>query len=422
MTRKAIGYQKERLFPDLVYWLLLGITAANYSVITFSMAGEFNPGGVLKPIAFLRLPLSAIGAFYLFSISRARGNTPVLATLFLMYMSSFFALFFAPDFVQASAYVAWFIFQTLFIFKYVEYLIATHGHQRARVKLLLPIMIMGGYFLVLTVLGLPNYSIGQPFPAFFSDKSLVAMFAPLFFGGLASLYKDVKFGFLIKNALLLLAVFGLAVVATSGKRASMVIVLFIVLCYMVFMTKVSGKVVAALFLPVVVALFAYTGLQEVADEATAFSQQKIEKGLDSSTATSLNARRQINEYIGEIYIDYPLGIGINMGRELIGGGLHNTYYGYLIETGWMGFFCFATLIALAGYKSYFLGNKEGREMLYFLLIPSLLYGFTEYNSAPGQPTFIPIWVAIAYGVSVKKMRRPRFPPSSTFSGAQSNVA
>jgi len=413
LVRTKFGLAKAKILPDIVYWLILAITAANYSFISHAYNSDLIIGGPLKPIAFLRLPLAVLGFLYLQAIYPKKLKYgpagPVFILLLVMVVLS---VPMSPNKMMALQYGTWFFFHLLFTAKYVQYLVDRLGYEQAKIKLAGPLMLFGLWFLMLTLLGLPNYQLGRPFPAVYSHYVSVVMIVPVFLGGLAICYRHLANKQLIKYALLFMGVFCLAVIAVSAKRASIVCALLIVGVYILFMLKASSKVFVIIFLPLALMFLLSGDIGEVADEATSFTQFKIEKGLDSRTSTSINARFYVWNLTMSLAIDNPLGVGVNVGRSLAGGGLHNTYLGYILEVGWVGALAIMTMIIVALYKGAIEGRKIAakREMLFFITLPCMLYSVTEYNSSPGQPLFIPLWVGIFFlllRVKPGKVQAPR---------------
>lgn len=400
---------RTSIFADLCYWSLVAITAANYSFITFTLSGDVMFSGPLKPLAYSRLPIAIIGFFFLVA-KHKKGLSigPMSGLLTALVLSVTLSVPLSPAIREAAIYGVWFVFMVLFLSKYTYYLVEQGGLAFAKYKLVLPLMFYGLYFLVLTLFSLPEYVLGRPFPALFSTRTQVAMIAPLFLGGMACCYYMIKQKKVMSFALLGGVVFCLAVLAVSGKRASIVCALLIGAAYFVFTMRASGKLVLVAVLPMLLFLVFSSGFDNTARDASEFTMQRVEKGFDSKTATSINARLYIWDIVGESVTKYPLGVGLNVGRVLVGGGLHNTYLGYLLETGWISFVLVMIIIALSGLRSWFSNNNDKRNMLLFIMLPCLLYSITEYNTAPGQPLFIPFWVAIAYGLM------PRLPRSEPY--------
>ena len=391
---------------DYFYWLILAITAANYSVLTFRIDGEDDFYNPLKPLAYVRLPLAVIGYFYLVFTDRTgfrirNAGAPVLA----LVVCSVLAMPFAQSLWDAFTYTTWFVFQLLFLAKYISHLGDRIDVEQVKLKLFFPLFLVGAYFILLSLLAFPSYSIGRPFPALFSTRTQVAMHSPLFVGGLACCLAMLSKRKLIYLLFLALGVFSLAVVAVSGKRASMVCTLIVLASFFIFQLKIWGKLAAALLIPIALYLAVSTGFQNTAEEATEYSRVRIEKGMSEDTATSINARFSIWEIGRELALTRPLGVGVNGGRDLVGGGLHNTYLGYLIETGWIGFVLVMVLLFSACFKAFFSSSEHHRQVLFYMTIPVALYSFTEYNSAPGQPLFVAFWVCILFPWIASRRKR-----------------
>lgn len=395
------NFQTSKI-ADWFYWSLLAITAANYSIITFTFSGDLVLSGPLKPIAYLRFPIAILGYFWLASIhKRGLGFGKVTPLAIVLMASLLIAMPFSPNFRVAFQYDVWFIFQVMFLLKYVYYLVDLTGYERAKYKLVLPLLIMGLYFLVLTVIGLPGYSIGRPFPAIFTTRVQVAMIVPLFLGGLACCLSQISKQRFIYFSMLGFAVFCLMVIAVSGKRASIICALLVIGAYFVFSMKSTGRILAILLVPIALVVALSSSFKDTAIEASEYTVTRIEKGLDTKTSTSINARFSIWDEIGELSRKYPMGVGINVGRDLVGGGLHNTYLGYLLEAGWLAFFVVIVIVFWSLFSGYFTNIAARREMLFYITLPCALYSMTEYNTAPGQPLFIPLWVGLAYALMPK---------------------
>ncbi len=407
MVSRARLTRKTSRTADLIYWSLLIITAANYSFLTFPFAGGVEPVlSPLKPIAYARLPLAVFGYFYLITIHRRGASLGKMSAFLLVFMAAvIFSIPLSPDPFEALTYAVWFIFQVLFLIKYVYYLIDNADYKRAQVKLTFPLMLMGLYFLLLALANLPNYRIGRPFPAIYTSWIVVAMMIPLFLGGLACCYSSFSKRKIWSIFFIGMVLFCLVVAAVSGKRATILCALVVITTYFIFVLKAPGKIVAMIMIPIALAAAVYSGASDTVVKASEFTVQRVEKGLDSKTATSINARFQVWNSIGESVVHYPLGVGINVGRQVVGGGLHNTYLGYLLEAGWLGFIIFMGILFWSFYSGYFTDIQEKREMLFFILLPVAIYSFTEYNTAPGQPHFIPFWIGIAYCILSTKQRR-----------------
>lgn len=389
----------------MIYWLLIGITAANYSFLTFAFSGEDDFASPLKPLAYARLPLAAIGFFYVSIIHKKGvklGNVGAPIALFLVAI--LFTIPMSIDAQTAAIYAAWFAFQLLFLAKYAYYVSDTVGLHEAKLKLFIPIMVYGAYFLVLTIFRLNEYQIGKPFPAIYTTRVQVAMLAPLFLGVLACCYHELKIKQLYFWPLIGFTLFCIAVLLVSGKRASIVCVFLIVAAYFLLKTKVSGKLIVAMLAPVAIGVIYYTGFSDVALQASEYSIQRIEKGFDSRTATSINARLYIWDIIGEYANTHPFGVGLNVGRQLVGGGMHNTYLGYLLEAGWLSFIIFIALVIWSCQRAVFSRNSDKKDVFYFVMLPCLLYSVTEYNTSPGQPLFIPFWMGILFALLPTKRK------------------
>lgn len=400
---------KTKLFPDLVYWLTLAITAANYSFFTFPYGGGDMISTPFKPLAYLRLPLAVAGYFYLLVIHRKSSNDPVVSVLVGIFCATaIIAIPFAPTVLDAFNYGIWLIFQLLFLFKYADYLVSAGGYPHAKSRLIVPLIFFGAYFVLLSFLGLPNWTIGKPVPPIYSDRAPAAMIMIFFLGGVAVMAREIKAKKILSLVVLAGVLFCLFLIAVSGKRASMLCAIIIAAGYFVYMTKVSGKFIALLLIPAVVLVALQFGAAEFGQEATEYSRMRIERGQDERTRTSIQGRFDIWERVEGVYIKYPLGAGVNSGRKIVGGGLHNTYLGYLLENGWIGILVFMTLLTLAGFRGFFGNVPERRQVLIMILLPAMLYAFTEYNSSPGQPTFVPLWVGICFCLlKIKKRKRVR---------------
>ncbi len=395
--RQSVKQAKSSRVADIFYWLVLGITAANYSFITFSQLGDELLSQPLKSLAYARLPIVIVGCIYLLvGLKRHTVSVGVWLSFSALILFLLMTIPLSPDFQNAALYNTWFIFQTLFFILYISHLFATIGLERAKVKVALPLMFYGLYFVMLTFLALPRFSIGQPFPAVFSTRVQVAMICPLFLGGLACNFRLLSKRKIWLLTYIALAGFTLLVIAASGKRASILSALLIISTYFLLFMKMRGRILVAVLVPLAVVLIAMTELRDQAFEATEYTRDRVEKGFDKRTATSIMSRFEIWEVALEQVYDHPLGVGVGVGRVIVGGGLHNTYLGYLLETGILASIIVFVIIGVVLFSNFNSKYIEKKEMLYFILIPCLLYSLTEYNTSPGQPLFIPTWAAIFF--------------------------
>ena len=197
-----------------------------------------------------------------------------------------------------------------------------------------------------------------------------------------------------------MVVFASFVISISGKRASILSLIVIIAMYFLIKKKSNSKFV---LIPIVgILLYLPLSINDVSDmtsEAIEYSRFRIEKSFDSERSTSINLRMIIWRKSLDIAENNILGIGMANGRKILSFGIHSTYLGYLLETGVLGFLSFLSVIIMAFVRSISTKLIEKKEMLYFMLFPTMLFNMTEYNSSPGQLMFIPFWVAVIYILS-----------------------
>ncbi len=397
MNSQAPARVKPNRIADLFYWAVLAITAANYSFITFAQDSDELLSSPLKPLAYSRLPIAALGVLYMMSIRRRyRSDVGIMSAIWVLMFSLMMSVPFSSDLTTAATYAVWFFFQIFFLLMYVNHVFETVGFERAKFKLAMPLFLFGAYFLLLTLAALPNYVIGRPFPALYTTRVQVAMLLPLLFGGAACCFTYLGKSMVRKYLLYGFLFFGVLVILFSGKRASIVCMLLVAAGYFFVSMRWSGRIYAVCLVPVLLSILIFTSVGDTAVEASEFTVTRVEKGFDSDTATSINARFGIWSSIGQLAASKPLGIGLNVGRQEVGGGLHNTYLGFLLETGWLSIIAVIYLLLLAFYRGFFSAVDAKKEMLLYLVVPCALYSITEYNTSPGQPLFVPLWVSIFF--------------------------
>jgi hypothetical protein len=398
-TAVAVPVQRRLRLAGGVLLALFAITAANYSFISFGMDGSERIIGALKPIAFLRLPLALLGCLLLTLgwPSATRAPMSLLGPVLGIVVLSFVAAAFALDTRTALVYGLWWGATVAFLALYAQRRIDAYGEAAAARALAWPILVFAGWFLLLAVLALPRFQLGQAMPGAFTTEAKIAIVAPFFLGAVAVGAGEVQRKAVPRLLVIGLGVFTLLLIAVSGKRMAMIAALIIAAAWLVLHMQASIKLVAVLIIPAaLVALVAAPALRTVAVEATEHSTHRIEKGMDAATATSINARKQVWETVLAQTEKRPLGIGFANGALLVGAGLHNSYLGYWLETGVLGAMMVASLVLAGVATGLKTTSPAKREILFFLFIPAALFHVTEYNTSPGQILFLPFWTALAF--------------------------
>ena len=229
-----------------------------------------------------------------------------------------------------------------------------------------------------------------------------------------------------------LAVAGIAVLVPlllSAKRSAILVAALGLVVYTFSTASSTGtrKSVGLLRTITVVAVMAVAAWYALTvSQAT---QSRFERLSDEKRNTSVTARFEIIENGLDVYARYPaFGVGLLNGREatkviapysaLAGYGLHNTYFGVLVETGAVGTIAFLVLL----WRSYRLFRRIPSSTLkadiVLLALPGVLISVTEYSLTPGQALFWPLWIAlllprIALVAQLQKPKRlTRHRPSS----------
>ena len=120
---------------------------------------------------------------------------------------------------------------------------------------------------------------------------------------------------------------------------------------------------------------------------------------------SVEARKMIIRDGLYVFSKYPVfGVGITNGKratrallpssEVAGNSLHNTLLGVLVEFGAVGLVLFLIVVARSVQLFFQAPGSEFKLDILLLAIPPGLICLTEYNLAPGQAMFWPLWLAL----------------------------
>ena len=187
---------KYKVFQSSVslYFIYI-ITALNFSYFNFTADGQHVGSTSFLYIAYLRMPLAFLGFCYMLmihkmSLARIMKIYPSILFIFIAIALSTITSF---DVFNGLIYSIWYVFIILYLMLYVDYLNKVLPSKDVIVVLIKPVFYFAGVFVIPALLRVTDYSIGQPFPGYFTSYSIVSMSAPLLVGSIAILYKSRLF-------------------------------------------------------------------------------------------------------------------------------------------------------------------------------------------------------------------------------------
>jgi O-antigen ligase len=396
--------------PSLFLSIVLG------SVIFLNFASYLFENPVFKdflgilPITFykvVRIPLLLAGLLiifnkYLFLFKQAiRENQDVIVFLILTLVSSCFS----KDPLNSFLYSFWLCLSILFILSFfkIDFYSGLYFDSLKRIGFIL--IFCNIIFNIFIFMDLPvSYQLGSLFSEYenirnnyiYSTLQLVqGLILFLYF------YQRKSFSSFILFLIILLFVLSLTAIVFSAKR-SVILSAFAssgLLAISYFKFRLSNFIAA--FLIVVSAYFIFINTIELASR----TNSRFERAFVLKEDASINARVSIYENYLSVFEEYPY-----FGTGLLGGRLlskenesafadysyHNTYLGYLVETGGFGFIFFVLILTRSLSQAF--THFPRRDLIIYIgfILPPLFISISENNMTPGQAYFWPLWIAILF--------------------------